>query len=76
MRRVESDKAAEYYEKTKAARKARIDADKDACRAEDMARLYTALWQIYVITNIKISQMKTCVCVLDIIIGDGYAILY
>ena len=36
-RRVESGKAAEYYEKTKAARKAKMDADKEACRAEDRA---------------------------------------
>ena len=34
-RRVESGKAAEYYEKTKAARKAKMDVDKEACRAED-----------------------------------------
>lgn len=34
-RRVESGKAAEYYERTKAARKAKMDAEKEACRAED-----------------------------------------
>lgn len=33
--RVESGKAAEYYERTKAARKAKMDAEKEACRAED-----------------------------------------
>ena len=37
-RRVESGKAAEYYEKTKARYKAKMDADKEACRAEDRAK--------------------------------------
>ena len=37
---------------------------------------YTPLWQIYVITKIKISQVKTCVYVIDVIIGNGHAVLY
>lgn len=51
-RRVESGKAAEYYEKTKAARKAKMDADKEACRAEDRAN------DIYYLPNVS-KEKKT-----------------
>ena len=58
-RRVESGKAAEYYEKTKAARKAKMDADKEACRAEDQAN------GVYYLPNVS-KEKKTEVLIYEV----------
>lgn len=58
-RRVESGKAAEYYEKTKAARKAKMDADKEACRAEDRAN------GVYYLPNVS-KEKKTEVLIYEV----------
>lgn len=58
-RRVESGKAAEYYEKTKAARKAKMDADKEVCRTEDRAN------GVYYLPNVS-KEKKTEVLIYEV----------